>query len=242
LHHQISENNRYPIDMVSWLAQHKDDRALQDFMPRLQDHILARLSGIDYHDELSFSDEERHSLSFVNNRIYRHKVIRVNYTTYDLRRGQDSLNPRTQADIMLLGHEDDPNAHPFWYARILGIFHVYVIQRGDMMQRKRIDFLWVRWFGIDPTHKSGFKARRLPRIGFVADDDADAFGFLNPDDVLRAAHLIPAFAHGRTASLLEPSIARRPQDDDEDWQYYYVNIFADRDMLMRFLGGGIGHR
>lgn len=28
--------------------------------------------------------------------------MRVNYTTYDMRRGQDSVNPRTQADIMIL--------------------------------------------------------------------------------------------------------------------------------------------
>ena len=54
--------------------------------------------------------------------------MRVNYTTYDMRRDQDSLNPRTQADVMLLAHEDltARNSHPYWYARIIGLFHVYV--------------------------------------------------------------------------------------------------------------------
>lgn len=199
---------------------------LQDFVPRLKDHILAWLSGRDYHDELCFTDEDRRAISFVGNRIYRHKVMRVNYTTYDLRRDQDSLNPRTQADVMLLGHEDDPNAHPFWYARIIGIFHAYVVRSGDVFKQERIEFLWIRWLGKDPTHRSGFAARRLPRIGFVPDDDADAFGFLDPQDVLRAAHLIPAFAHGRTDELLGPLIARHARENDEDWQYYYVNMYV----------------
>ncbi|KAI0325708.1 hypothetical protein GY45DRAFT_1385525 [Cubamyces sp. BRFM 1775] len=29
---------------------------------------------------------------------------------------------------------------------------------------------------------------------------------------------------------------------DTDFKYYYVNIFADRDMFMRYYGGGIGHQ
>jgi hypothetical protein len=53
-------------------------------------------------DEVSFTPEERSTVTFVNNRIYKHKVMRVNYTTYDLRRAQDSLNSRTHADIMVL--------------------------------------------------------------------------------------------------------------------------------------------
>ncbi|KAG1771856.1 hypothetical protein EDD22DRAFT_947850 [Suillus occidentalis] len=27
-----------------------------------------------------------------------------------------------------------------------------------------------------------------------------------------------------------------------DWRFFYVNIFVDRDMLMQFRGGGIGHK
>ncbi|KAI0083356.1 hypothetical protein BDY19DRAFT_856713, partial [Irpex rosettiformis] len=125
---------------------------------------------------------------------------------------------------------------------IIGIFHAYVVRSGNTLAQECIEFLWVRWLGKDPTHKSGFKARRLPRIGFVPEEDADAFGFLDPTDVLRAVHLIPAFAHDQTTELLGPSIARHLREEDMDWQYYYVNIFVDRDMLMCYLGGGIGHR
>ena len=67
------------------------------------------------------------SLKLINDRIYRHKVLRVNYTTYNVRREQDSLNPRTHGDIMVLSVDD---THPYWYARIIGIFHAMVLQIG----------------------------------------------------------------------------------------------------------------
>jgi hypothetical protein len=73
--------------------------------------------------------EERNQLTFANSRLYKHKTLRVNYTTYDLRRTQDSLNPRIHADFMTLAHEDGDNEHrkyPYWYGRIMGIFHATV--------------------------------------------------------------------------------------------------------------------
>lgn len=66
------------------------------------------------------------------------------------------------------------------------------------------------------------------------------FGFLDPNQVTRAAHLMPAFSQGRTRELLGPSIAHN-EKDEEEWLKYYVGMFADRDM-MRHLGGGIGHK
>ena len=77
-------------------------------------------------DETGFTPAEQSSVTFVNNRLYRHKVLRINYTTYDLRRAQDSLNPRTHANVMVLAHEDDAEiSHPYWYAWIIGIFHAF---------------------------------------------------------------------------------------------------------------------
>jgi len=94
---------------------------------------------------------------------------------------------------MVLAHDDDPNdSHPYWYARILGIFHAHVSYRGSSPQK--MEFLFVRWFGRDLSYRAGWKARRLHRIGFLADDVADAYGFLDPNDIVRATHLIPAFA------------------------------------------------
>lgn len=205
---------------------------IQDFLPRLKDHILSRLLGLEYvGDEHDFTDNDRRRVQILNNKMYRHKVLRINYTTYDIRRAQDSLNPRTHSDVMVLSHEDDNNnPHPYWYARIIGLYHIHArLLAPDLSPARtsavRIDFAWIRWFGRDTSVRSGFQARRLPRVGFVDagnNDGGPAFGFLDPQHIIRGVHLGPAFAHGRTAELLGPSIARRPEDQDEDWQYFYV--------------------
>ena len=174
-----------------------------------------------------FTDEELDSLVIVGNRLYRHKVLRVNYTTYDGRRRQDSLNPRNHSDFMTLSHETDTNnLHPFWYGRIVGIFHVNVryFQHGRYAPETRhIPFLYVRWFGRDTSFCSGFGHRRYPRIGF--DDPEYAFTFLDPDQIIRGVHLIPGFAHGKSSDTLPgPSLARLPSDKNEDWLYFYVNM------------------
>ncbi|KAK0232203.1 hypothetical protein EDD85DRAFT_735974, partial [Armillaria nabsnona] len=102
--------------------------------------------------------------------------------------------------------------------------------------------LWVRWYGTEPGYRWGFKSARLPKIGFVPEDDEGAFGFVDPSLVLRACHLTPVFSAGRTRTLLDfsPSAARHP-GEDKDWVNYYVMIFVDRDIYMRYVGGGIGH-
>jgi len=116
------------------------------------------------------------------------------------------MNPRTHADVMVLSHEDvEDDPHPYWYARIIGVFHAQVRHIGPRSKSTnpcRMDFLWVRWFGRDLGYKAGYTMKRLYRLGFIDSDDSGAFGFLDPDQIIRGVHLIPAFAHGRTSSLL----------------------------------------
>ena len=166
------------------------------------------------------------SLKLVNDRLYRHKVLRVNYTTYNVRRDQDSLNPRTHGDIMLLsGDHDDSDTHPYWYARIIGIFHAMVLQTGSKSKSReptKMEFLFVRWFGLDNDKKGGWKNKKLHQIGFVKGDEG--FGFVDPADVIRGVHLIPWFSQGCTKDLLGPSFVRSALDNDEDWVRYYVNM------------------
>ncbi len=88
----------------------------------------------------------------------------------------------------------------------------------------RIDFAWVRWFGFDASHRSGFTAKRPHYVGFVDGTDPGAFGFLNPDDIIRAVHLIPVYKLGQTPEFLPPSIARRPEDKDQDYERYSVDM------------------
>ncbi|KIJ31600.1 hypothetical protein M422DRAFT_185748 [Sphaerobolus stellatus SS14] len=146
----------------------------------------------------------------------------------------------------MLHARDDPSSqgyHPYWYAGVLGIFHCVVRIRGSG-EWQDVHFLWVRWFGrTDPRVHGSINLNGLDCIGLVtADDDTDAFGFVNPSHIKRACHLIPAFEHGQTEALLPGhSVGRAPTDATLDFNHHYVNRFVDRDMYMRFLGGGVGH-
>lgn len=125
---------------------------------------------------------------------------------------------------MTLGPDGD-TSHPFAYARIIGIFHVDVLHNvpGAKATPTSIEVLWVRWFRRDPTYHAGFKKKRLHRLEFLPEDDPHAFGFLNPDEVIRGSHLIPAFHHG--TELADPDAwARNAQRMDFDWKYHYVNM------------------
>ena len=121
----------------------------QDFLPRLKDHLLARLTGQAKDGEVpEFSEHDRQQLVFVGERIYKHQVLRINYTTYDCRRSQDTINPRTRSDIMVLSHDDDRDSgvehfEPYWYARVIGIFHAMVQLVGPQGPSKpqRMNFL-----------------------------------------------------------------------------------------------------
>jgi hypothetical protein len=165
--------------------------------------------------------------------MYRHQNLRINYTSYDLCRSQDTLNPRKNSDIMLQSHDDDADrtieSRLYWYARILSIFHVNAWYNSPLSNNTspvRVDLLRVCWFGHDPStrYRSGRQYHRLHRIGFVPDDDPDAFGFVHPNEVIQAVHLIPAFADGQTHVLLpnEQSLGRKP-GQDKDWHFFYVN-------------------
>lgn len=201
---------------------------LQKFIPRLKKHLLGRLLGCKYDgDEVKYSKEQRNTVRIIGDKIYSSKVLRINYTTYDMRRGQDTMNPRTHCDVMVLSAETEPTAHPFWYARVLGVFHAKVLHTGPDARNHSIqhmEFLWVRWFGIEQNYKYGSHPGRLPKIGFVPDTESGAFGFLDPSLVLRGCHLVPAFASGRTQGLLRTSLpsAGRSAGEVDDWVNYYV--------------------
>ena len=251
---------------------------LQDFPTRLRNHLLSRLeSRFEMRStaaecesgRYSFADRSR--LDILKDRMYHHQVLRLNYTTYDLRRSQDVINPRTHSDVMLLSAtaeaDDSDRGHRFVYARVIKIFHVNVkLHDSNMDDYERLDVLFVRWFTLDESAPGGFTAKRLHRLEFARDSEQQpAFGFVDPTDVIRGSHIIPAFAYGLTSELLGPSIVRdiagklEGSDADKDYCYQYINwwvpsvtftdvkanycaSFVDRDMFMRYFSGGIGHR
>ncbi|KAM6499872.1 hypothetical protein JOM56_005380 [Amanita muscaria] len=236
--YHISNETKFKLYLYDWLAKEPGNPGMKKFIPRLKTHILARLRNLEYNgDEHQFSNEELSDVIILDDTLYRHKVLRINFTTYDLRRDQDSVNPRNHADIQVLADEEPDGStttHPYWYARVLGVFHVNVCLKSDTTRkRQRLDFLWVRWFGriINQRLPGGWKARCFHRVGFINPEDEAAFGFIDPANVIRGVYLTPDFCgHSDDENLRK------------DWVQFYVNIFADRDMVMRFRGGGIGHK
>ncbi|KAG6895033.1 hypothetical protein C0992_003455 [Termitomyces sp. T32_za158] len=241
LHHHISPSHNNHLHIPTWLAANAGDLAITNFLPKLKEHLLACILHPDWTgDGNEFTPEQQYRLLIRNDRLYIHKIFRVNFTTYDVRRDQDSMNPRTGADIMTLSHEEDKD-HPFAYARILGVFHADVIHNtpSGASAPTSIEFLWVRWYHVDTSYRAGFKRKRLHRLQFLPDHDPDAYGFVSPDEVIRGAHIIPGFFYGPTEQL--PQSIARAEDELDDWMYYYVDIFVDRDMYMRYAGNGVGH-
>ena len=181
-------------------------------------------------DGTQYSLEDLGKVHIVNDRIYDHGTLRINYTTYDLQREYDVVNPRKHANIMTVSSSFDPvsrtasDGHPFRYARILGIYHtdvVYFCPSTRASLASTMEFVLVHWYRRDPRFKAGFKRRRLHRLELVPPDKPDAFGFLDPDDIIRGCHLIPAFAHEYEDGWMLPSVAGNKQT--HPWCYYYVN-------------------
>ena len=166
MHHQMSDSQKHHQDIFSLARSFPDDPAtkvstfdiifnkfldwpilsIKDFVPRLKDHLLGRLRGQPYDgDQELYSDQDRMSVHIVDNKIYSSQLLRVNYTTYDIHRDQDSVNPCTHPDVMVLSRKDDPQAHPYWYARVLGIFHLRVLHLDPSVVNCSVQHMEVLW-------------------------------------------------------------------------------------------------
>ncbi|KAI0065195.1 hypothetical protein BV25DRAFT_1913814 [Artomyces pyxidatus] len=249
--YHIAESTRKGIELTEWMVNHKADPAFANFHSDLYDHILERVRNVPFDAVPEFTDADRCEIQIVDNKIYAHATVRINYTTYDLRRAQDTINPRTHPDIILLSPQSlsDPSFHPFLYARVIGVYHAMVRDVGSQSlsaEPQRIDFVWVRWLNLDTSVPGGWAARRLYRVGFPEITTRDAFSFVDPKDIIRGVHLPPVFKLGLAPVLKVPSLASsftKRRGEWYEWEYhrYYVNMFVDRDMIMRFRGGGVGH-
>jgi hypothetical protein len=102
---------------------------------------------------------------------------------------------------------------------------VWLYNGNQPVMKRNLEVLWVRWLAALQGHKCDMKHTRLPKIAFVEESDSDAFGFLDPGQVIRGTHLIPAFASGRGVSSLRygKSLAR-PEGQLDDWEEYYVGM------------------
>lgn len=183
--------------------------------------------------------------------MYAHKLARFYYTTYDVRRSEDVINPRTShCDVMLLGphwqaegmsedseteNKTSPHQLEFLYARVLGIYHVNVVYTGPGMvsyEPMKFDFLWVRWFNVSLDATYSIKRRRrasrqapshLDCLTFPPMAADDAFGFVDPELVLRGCHLLPMFSQGKRCK--DGVSLSKLAGDNQDWKYYFVNRY-----------------
>lgn len=191
------------------------------FIDDLKNHVLSRLYNHGFTgSDKEFSDDEREQLIIHNNLIYRHSLLRVNYTTYNVQRDQDVISPRipSRSFVMMPAADDDDD--DYWYAKVLGIYHVRVIHPptgGNTPQT--LQFLWIRWLGSEPGYGGGLKKARLPRVGYIQQGPG-AFGFLDPANIIRGALLIPAFSFGITNQLLP--LSGYWDTKEGDWESYYV--------------------
>ncbi len=123
-----------------------------------------------------------------------------------MRQDSDTIKPTTYPDIMVKSLETGPNAQPFWYVCVIGIFHTLISSSHPGVKSKshgQMEILWVRWFSVEPgRYWHGFHLAHLPKIGFVESLDEYAFTFLDPKQVIRGAHIIPTFSEGCTLTLL----------------------------------------
>ncbi|KAK7014596.1 hypothetical protein R3P38DRAFT_2456313, partial [Favolaschia claudopus] len=103
-----------------------------------------------------------------------------------------SMNPRTHADIMTLAPDSDDTPDDH-------------------------PFCYARIIGVFHCD-----AASSGNIEFFPDSDPNAYGFLDPDEVIRASHLIPAFHHGPTDPVEYTTLARKG-DEFDDWRFHYVN-------------------
>ena len=140
--------------------------------------------------------------------------------TYNIHCKQDTINPSTlHCDIIVLVNDEVDGNDPYAYARVIGIYHANVICTGVWREDytpHRMEFLWVQWceHGTSAAMASCV-SNKLDCLRFPPMFLDDAFGFLDPTDVMKATHIIPSFRAGKHHSSL--SLLSLSAKDSEDW-------------------------
>ncbi|KAE9387227.1 hypothetical protein BT96DRAFT_1005310 [Gymnopus androsaceus JB14] len=108
---QVSQMQRYHIGLSEFIANDRKDPAVNNFIEKLLNHILVHLGHTGDPDH--FSHVDWNSILIINNEMYEHKVLCTNYTSYDIHIEQDTINPCTRSDIMVLVPTDEHDIHPY---------------------------------------------------------------------------------------------------------------------------------
>lgn len=201
---------------------------MQDFVEKLKVHLLPRVIERLGQDKVNFHEDDWLNLSFTDHRLYAHRLLHVNYTTYDVRRTQDIIHINTpQCNVMLLDRAftkkpSCDSIHPFLYAKALGIYHVNIAYVGVLpdgtrdFASHRFDVVWVHWYDYLKSETEF----ALDRLSFQPLTSDTAVGFVDPADILRGVHLIPQFAGGPSE---HPAPTSEHVPAQEVWSAYYIN-------------------
>ena len=224
----------------------------QNFLPKLKSHLLCRVQAMleqethafdDFHCVPMASDpghsadldETTHDfIFFKSDCIYHHKLLRFNFTTYAVRRKTDIVKPgMSQCNVMLISSDcadsSASNSHHFLYAQILGAYHANVVYTGPGMHDYKVrcfDFLWVQWYeDVDPG-SCGWSNSSLDSVRFSSLNDNESFGFVDPVDILRGCHIIPAFSSSKRQEIrIDVSWCAK---DSKDYKQYYIGRYAQQ--------------
>ncbi|KAF9501551.1 hypothetical protein BDN71DRAFT_1426649 [Pleurotus eryngii] len=226
-HHIIATSINSSCNIYNLIGKYSKDPAFENFILKLKHHLLSHLlHPNEWVKDEAFSQEDWNQIHIHGDWLYVHKTLCINYTSYNIHGAQDTINSRTYPNVMTL-KQQSASEHLFDYARVIGIFHVWVEHETLAPQVQELDVLWVRNFAVDTTYHSGFKRKWLTRLNFIA--SPDVFGFLNPDEQCFSG------------DILDKAFQWPEEPDKDDYTCYYVNLFVDRDMFMQYLGGGVGH-
>lgn len=185
-------------------------------------------------------DLDPSAVSIQDFRIFPHKILRIKYTTYDVRRREDVVHPDSDMCNVMIPNTDykgDETIPPYRYGRVIGIYHAHVSYAGEIspgiryLPSSRLEFVWVRWYTIKlPEEGMPLECVSLPSV-----TSPQATGFVDPRNILRAAHLIPRFHAGRP-NTDERGLSHMGKDA-YDWKEYYINrcvvTFLDSDPPVR---------
>ncbi|KAJ3537968.1 hypothetical protein NMY22_g5372 [Coprinellus aureogranulatus] len=285
----IGKSQNQPLQIPHFLRINSGDLAVKGFLAKLKVHLYPRVIERLLQEARQSPDEHGAALAVLqqlhdhtppevvadrltdaiyihSDRLYEHRIAQINFTTYDCRRDQDTVNASTsRRDVMCL-YEESPFAelqqqglgaadqvHPtpkhFSYARLLKTFHINIVYGGPGtldLRPRRFDVLWVRWYRhLHPTSLDSaiFDSKRLETVSLAPLTHPLACGFIDPSSAVRAAHIIPRFSLGKVHKEVRPGkLFSTCAGDKEDSKEYYINPFADRDMVMRYHWGmGVGH-
>ncbi|KAG8940281.1 hypothetical protein FRC04_005443 [Tulasnella sp. 424] len=121
-HHQIANSKKNWVHIGDLVSTNPSEPAFQNLIPALKDHILGRLIKRPFDGgEGDFSDEDRDHVVIVNNLLYQHSKMRINYTRYNIQRDQDIINPSILSWSFVMVKAPESEKTCFWYARVLSI-------------------------------------------------------------------------------------------------------------------------